>query len=130
MKNKDPEVMVAYINGPFMLKFVIYAVAIMALGFATLPNATGLFAQVAIFVLLWVSFGGAVAAGIILFSGLRLPGYQAALGAYASNKAEKARMRAKYNELKASKPCSLSMKQVLISAGAGLVIAAALASTL
>ena len=80
--------------------------------------------------MLWVSFGGAAAAGITLISGLRLPGYQAALGAFASNKAEKARMRARYNEIKATKPCNLSGKQVLISAGAGLVVAAALAMTL
>ncbi|CAB4685451.1 MAG: hypothetical protein F2662_02665 [Actinobacteria bacterium] len=130
MKNKDPEIMVAYVNGPFMLKLVIYCVATMAFGAATLPNATGLFAQAGLFVLLWVSFGGAAAAGITLISGLRLPGYQAALGAFASNKAEKARMRARYNEIKATKPCNLSGKQVLISAGAGLVVAAALAMTL
>ena len=47
-----------------------------------------------------------------------------------ANKAEKARMRARYNEIKATKPCNLSGKQVLISAGAGLVVAAALAMTL
>ena len=130
MKNKDPEVMVAYVNGPFMVKFVVYALAIMALGSVTVPNSSGLFAQAAIFLLLWVSFGGAIAAVIILFAGLRLPGYQGALRAYASDKAEKARMRAKYQEIKASKPCNLSIKQVLISVGAGLVIASGLASTL
>jgi hypothetical protein len=39
-------------------------------------------------------------------------------------------MKAKYEAVKSTKPCNLSRNQVLISAGAGFVIAAALAMTL
>ena len=130
MKNKDPEVLVAYINSTFFLKMAIYAAAIFGYGLLVMPNVSESLAKAAILGLLWLSFGGAVAAGQILFTGIRQPGYQAALSAFSTDKAEKARMRAKYNAIKATKPCNLSMKQVLISAAAGLVIAAALASTL
>jgi len=130
MKNKDPEVLVAYINSTFFLKMVIYAGTIFGYGLLVMPNVSESLAKVAILGLLWLSFSGAVAAGQILFTGIRQPGYQAALTAFSTDKSEKARMRAKYNAIKATKPCNLSMKQVLISAGAGLVIAAALSSTL
>jgi len=130
VKNKDPEVMVAYMNSAVLLKFVVYAAAIFGYGLLTMPNVPDSLAKVAILGLLWLSFGGAIAACLILFTGLRMPGYQAAIAAFSTDKAEKARMRAKYNAIKATKPCNLSMKQVLICAGAGLVIAAALSSTL
>ena len=130
MKNKDPEVLVAYINSTFLLKLVIYAAAIFGYGLLVMPNVTESTAKVATLGLLWLSFSGAVAAVQILFIGIRMPGYQVALTAFSTDKAAKARMRAKYNAIKATKPCNLSTKQVLISAGAGLVIAAVLASTL
>jgi hypothetical protein len=130
MKNKDPEVLVAYINSTFLLKLVIYAAAIFGYGLLVMPNVTESTAKVATLGLLWLSCSGAVAAVQILFTGIRMPGYQAALTAFSTDKAEKARMRAKYNAIKTTKPCNLSMKQVLISAGAGFVIAAVLASML
>ena len=130
MKSKDPEVLVAYINSTFLLKMAIYAAAIFGYGLLVMPNVSEGTSKVATLGLLWLSFSGAVAAGQILFTGIRMPGYQAALAVFSTDKAEKARMRAKYNAIKATKPCNLSMKQVLISAGAGLVIAAVLASTL
>jgi len=130
MKNKDPEVMAAYASGAFLLKMVLYTIGIMGLGFIILPAAGQENFRVAMFFVLWASFSGAVAAIIILYSGLRLPGYQAAIASYSTDKTEKARMKAKYDAVKSTKPCNLPFKQVLISAGAGLVIAAALSMTL
>jgi hypothetical protein len=130
MKNKDPEVMAAYVGGAFLFKMVAYGIGIMGLGFMVLSAAGEENFTLAMFFVLWASFGGAIAAIIILYSGLRLPGYQAAVASYSADKTEKARMKAKYEAVKSTKPCNLSRNQVLISAGAGLVIAAALAMTL
>jgi hypothetical protein len=131
MKNKDPEVMAAYVSGAFLVKMVLYTIGILGLGFIILSPAAGTENfTTAMFFVLWPSFGGAVAAIIILYSGMRLPGYQAAVASYSTDRAEKARMKAKYQAVKSTKPCNLSRNQVLISAGAGFVIAAALAMTL
>ena len=131
MKNKDPEVMAAYANGAFLWKMVLYTTGIMGLGFIILTPLAGQESfMIAMFFILWATFGGAVAALIIMISGLRLPGYQDAVASYSADKTEKARMKAKYEAVKSSKPCNLSRNQVLISAGAGLVIATALSMTL
>lgn len=130
MKIKDPEVMAAYVGGVFIWKMSLFAVGIMVLGFMILSLAGEENFTIAMFFVLWASFGGAIAAIIILYSGLRLPGYQAAVASFSTDKTEKARMKAKYEAVKSTKPCNLSRNQVLISAGAGLVIAAALATTL
>jgi hypothetical protein len=109
---------------------VLYTIGIMGFGFVILPAAGQENFNLAMFFVLWAAFGGAVAAIIILYSGLRLPGYQAAVASYAIDKTEKARMKAKYQAVKNTKPCNLSRTQLLISAGSGLVLAAALAMTL
>jgi|GEM_PF-3360228 hypothetical protein len=130
MKNKDPEIMAVYVNSAFLVKMVLYTIGIMGFGFVILPAAGQENFNLAMFFVLWAAFGGAVAAIIILYSGLRLPGYQAAVASYAIDKTEKARMKAKYQAVKNTKPCNLSRPQLLISAGSGLVLAAALAMTL
>ena len=130
MKNKDPEIMAVYVNSTFLVKLVLHTIGIMAFGFVILPVAGQENFNLAMFFVLWAAFGGAVAAIIILYAGLRLPGYQAAVASYAIDKTEKARMKAKYQAVKNTKPCNLSRTQLLISAGSGLVLAAALAMTL
>jgi hypothetical protein len=130
MKNKDPEVMIAYVSSVFMFKMVFYTVGILVPGAFLLQVAGQENFKTAMFFVLWASFGGAIAAIIVLFSGIRLPGYQAAAASYSIDKAERARMKAKYQAIKSTKPCNLPLKQVLISAGSGFVIAAALAMTL
>ena len=130
MKNKDPEIMAVYVNSVFLVKMVAYTISIMGFGFIVLPVAGQENFNLAMFFVLWASFGGAVAAIFILYSGLRLPGYQAAVASYSTNKTEKARMKAKYQAVKSTKPCNLSRTQLLISAGSGLVVAAAVAMTL
>ena len=130
MKNKDPEIMAVYVNSAFLVKMVLYTIGIMGFGFVILQAAGQENFNLAMFFVLWATFGGAVAAIIILYSGLRLPGYQAAVASYAIDKTEKARMKAKYQAVKNTKPCNLSRPQLLISAGSGLVLAAALAMTL
>ena len=130
MKNKDPEIMAVYVNSAFLVKMVLYTIGIMGFGFVILQAAGQENFNLAMFFVLWAAFGGAVAAIIILYSGLRLPGYQAAVASYAIDKTEKARMKAKYQAVKNTKPCNLSRTQLLISAGSGLVLAAALAMTL
>ena len=130
MKNKDPEIMAVYVNSAFLVKMVLYTIGIMGFGFVILPAAGQENFNLAMFFVLWAAISGAVAAIIILYSGLRLPGYQAAVASYSIDKSEKARMKAKYQAVKNSKPCNLSRTQLLISAGSGLVLAAALAMTL
>ena len=130
MKNKDPEIYVVYMNSVFPLKMALYALGIMGLGFILLEAAGQENFVMAMFFVMWASFGGAVAALLILYPQFRLTGFQAAVSAYSTDKAEKARMKAKYQAVKSTKPCNLPFKQVLISAGLGLVIAAALAMTL
>ena len=130
MKNKDPEIMAVYMNSIFLVKMVLFTFGIMGFGFIVLPVAGQENFNLAMFFVLWASFGGAVAAMIIMISGLRLPGYQAAVASYSTNKTEKARMKAKYQAVKSTKPCNLSRTQLLISAGSGLIAAAAVAMTL
>jgi hypothetical protein len=130
MKNKDPEIMAVYVNSAFLVKMVLYTIGIMGFGFVILPAAGQENFNLAMFFVLWAAISGAVAAIIILYSGLRLPGYQAAVASYSIDKSEKARMKAKYQAVKSTKPCNLSRTQLLISAGSGLVLAAVLAMTL
>ena len=130
MKNKDPEIYVVYMNSVFPLKMALYTLGIMGLGFILFEAAGQENFVMAMFFVMWANFGGAVAALLILYPQFRLTGFQAAVSAYSTDKAEKARMKAKYQAVKSTKPCNLSRRQVLISAGAGLVIAAALSMTL
>ena len=130
MKNKDPEIMAVYVNTAFLVKMVLYTIGIMGFGFVILPAAGQENFNLAMFFVLWAAISGAAAAIIILYSGLRLPGYQAAVASYSIDKSEKARMKAKYQAVKNTKPCNLSRTQLLISAGSGLVLAAVLAMTL
>jgi len=130
MKNKDPEIMAVYVNSAFLVKMVLYTIGIMGFGFVILPAAGQENFNLAMFFVLWAAISGAAAAIIILYSGLRLPGYQAAVASYSIDKSEKARMKAKYQAVKSTKPCNLSRTQLLISAGSGLVLAAVLAMTL
>jgi len=74
MKNKDPEIMAVYVNSAFLVKMVLYTIGIMGFGFVILPAAGQENFNLAMFFVLWAAFGGAVAAIIILYSGLRLPG--------------------------------------------------------
>ncbi len=128
MKKTDPELMVAYLNSTFAIKMAIYSVAILVLGTLAVSQIHDF--KVAMFFVLWAAFGGAAAAIWILLVGQTIKGFQAANVLYSTNKAEKTRIKAKYAAVKKTKPCNLSLVQVLICAGAGLVLAAGLAMTL
>lgn len=71
-----------------------------------------------------IAFAGYLASNlmIILLTGLRLPGYQAALAQYSGDKAAKKVMIANYDSIKASKPFALSTKKHLVSVGVGLLL--------
>ncbi len=63
---------------------------------------------------------------ILIFSGLRMPGYQEALGQYSGDKEAKKVMVANYESIKVSKPFALSSQKHLISVAVGLLSAAAM----
>ena len=79
-----------------------------------------------------IAFTGYLASNLlmIIFTGLRLPGYQAALAQFTSDKVAKKTMIANFEKIKATKPFSLGLKRHLISAVVGLVCAVAVSFAL
>ena len=72
-----------------------------------------------------IAFTGYLASNlmIIIITGLKLPGYQAALAQYSGDKAAKKVMIANYDSIKSTKPFALSNNKHLISVGVGIVCA-------
>ena len=120
MEQNKVENYVVYVNRVFMKDFVIWAIVLCALLYTSLTFDALFYPAVA--------FTGYLASNLmmILVTGLRLPGYQAALSQYGTDKEAKKVMIANFEQIKASKPFALSRNKHLISIAVGLISAAAL----
>ena len=117
MEQNKVENYVVYVNRSVIKNLVIWGVVLCALLFLS-QTIDALF-------LPSIAFVGYLASNlmIILITGLRLPGYQAALAQYSGDKAAKKVMIANYDSIKATKPFALSNNKHLISVGVGIVCA-------
>ena len=120
MEQNKVENYVVHINRTFLKDFAIWAVVLCVLLYAS-----------TIYDLLFypsIVFAGYLTSNtlIILFTGLRIPGYQQALNEFGSDKEAKKAMIANYELIRASKPFALSTTKHLISVGVGLLCAGAL----
>jgi hypothetical protein len=116
MEKNKAENYVVYMNTTFVKNMAIYGGALMALMFMSISFEMTFFLPV-------VAVAGYLASNavIITLSGLRIPGYQAALAQYANDKEAKKTMVANYNAIKATKPFALTRNQHLISIAAGFL---------
>jgi hypothetical protein len=105
-----------YMNTTFVKNMVIYGGALMVLMFMSISFEATFFLPI-------VALAGYLASNtvIITLSGLRIPGYQAALAQYSNDKEAKKTMVANYNAIKATKPFALTRNQHLISIAAGFL---------
>ena len=120
MEQNKVENYVVYINRSVIKNLVIWGIVLcVLLFFSTTMEALFLPS---------IAFAGYLASNlmIIIFTGLRLPGYQEALGRFSGDKEAKKVMIANFETIKASKPFALSTKKHLISVGVGLLFATAL----
>ena len=116
MEQNKAEHYVVYMNTTFVKNMVIYGGALMVVMFMSISFQATFFLPV-------VALAGYLASNavIITLSGLKIPGYQAALGQYANDKEAKKTMVANYNAIKATKPFALTRNQHLISIVAGFL---------
>ncbi len=116
MEQNKAEHYVVYMNTTFVKNMVIYGGGLMVLMFASISFQATFFLPV-------VAVAGYLASNtvIITLSGLKIPGYQAALAQYANDKEAKKTMVANYNAIKATKPFALTRNQHLISIVAGFL---------
>jgi hypothetical protein len=116
MEQNKAEHYVVYMNTTFVKNMAIYGGALMVVMFMSISFQATFFLPV-------VALAGYLASNavIITLSGLKIPGYQAALGQYANDKEAKKTMVANYNAIKATKPFALTRNQHLISIVAGFL---------
>lgn len=116
MEQNKAEHYVVYMNTTFVKNMVIYGGALMVLMFMSISFEAAFFLPV-------VALAGYLASNavIITLSGLKIPGYQAALAQYSNDVEAKKTMVANYNAIKATKPFALTRNQHLISIAAGFL---------
>jgi hypothetical protein len=116
MEQNKAEHYVVYMNTTFVKNMAIYGGGLIALLFMSISFEAAFFLPI-------VALAGYLASNavIITLSGLKIPGYQAALGQYANDKEAKKTMVANYNAIKATKPFALTRNQHLISIVAGFL---------
>jgi hypothetical protein len=105
-----------YMNTTFVKNMVIYGGGLMVLLFMSISFEAAFFLPI-------VALAGYLASNavIITLSGLKIPGYQAALAQYSNDKEAKKTMVANFNAIKATKPFALTRNQHLISIAAGFL---------
>ena len=116
MEQNKAEHYVVFMNTTFVKNMAIYGGGLMVLLFMSISFEAAFFLPI-------VALAGYLASNavIITLSGLKIPGYQAALGQYANDKEAKKTMVANYNAIKATKPFALTRNQHLISIVAGFL---------
>lgn len=118
MEQNKAENYVVFVNRDLIKNLVIYSLALMAIFYASqifdvlLMPAIGLTGYLTSNLLM------------LLITGLRLPGYQAALNRYTSDKGAKKAMVANYLAVRSTKPFALKRSQHQISVGVGIACAA------
>ena len=115
MEQNKAEDYVVFINGTFMKNFVIWSVILAALLYMTLTYEFLFYPGIA--------FAGYLASNLmmLLVTGLRIPGYQLALGKYGVDMEARKSMIANYERIKANKPFAISTSKHLISVGVGIL---------
>jgi hypothetical protein len=116
MEQNKAEHYVVFMNTTFVKNMAIYGGALMVLMFMSISFEGTFFLPV---VALAAYLGSNLM--ILTISGLRLPGYQAALSQYANDKEAKKTMVANYNNIKATKPFALTRNQHLLSIALGFL---------
>jgi hypothetical protein len=116
MEQNKAEHYVVYMNTTFVKNMVIYGGALMVVMFMSISFQATFFLPV-------VAFAGYLASNavIITISGLRIPGYHAALAQYSNDVEAKKTMVANYNNIKATKPFALTRNQHLLSIALGFL---------
>ena len=126
MEQNKAEDYVVYLNKYAVLKMAIYgAVLFLLIGLSfTLDPELQPDAWLAMFFLITAgAFSGGGMVLVIFLKGLRVPGYQAALAKYTTDKAAKQGMIKNYNLIKATKPFKLTLSTLAICIGVGTALA-------
>jgi hypothetical protein len=116
MEQNKAENYVVFMNTTFVKNMAIYGGGLMVLLFMSISFEAAFFLPI-------VALAGYLASNavIITLSGLKIPGYQAALAQYSNDVEAKKTMVANYNAIKATKPFALTRNQHLISIVAGFL---------
>jgi hypothetical protein len=117
MEQNKVENYVVFINRDLIKSLVIYSLVLMAVFYGS-QSFDSLFLPA-------IGLTGYLTSNLLmlLFSGLRLPGYQEALNRYTSDKEAKKAMVANYLAIKSTKPFALTSLQHLISIALGVACA-------
>ena len=116
MEQNKAENYVVFMNTTFVKNMAIYGGGLMVLLFMSISFEAAFFLPI-------VALAGYLASNLVIItlSGLKIPGYQAALAQYANDVEAKKTMVANYNAIKATKPFALTRNQHLISIVAGFL---------